>query len=82
MRTHVVPIGNSKGIRIPKPLLQLCQIKTDVNLVVRDKSLVIYPVRTHARAGWAQAFQAMHERGEDRPLIDDRLEFKRDQWKW
>lgn len=82
MRAHVVPIGNSKGIRIPKPLLELCRIKAEVDLVVRDKSLVIYPVCTHPRAGWAESFRTMHERGEDRLLIADRLDLEQDSWEW
>ena len=82
MRAHIVPIGNSKGIRIPKPLLELCHIKTEVDLVVRDKSLVIYPVRTHPRAGWAEAFRAMRERGEDRLLVDERVDLDPGSWEW
>jgi len=82
MRVHVVPIGNSKGIRIPKPLLELCQIKKEVDLVVRDKSLVIYPVRSHPRAEWAEAFRTMHERGEDRLLVDERVDLDLGSWEW
>ena len=63
-------------------MLELCRIKTEVDLVVRDKSLVIYPVRTHPRAGWAEAFRAMHERGEDRLLIDERLDLDPGSWEW
>ena len=82
MRAHIVPIGNSKGIRIPKPLLELCHIKTEVDLVVRDKSLVIYPVRTHPRVGWAEAFRTMHEQGEDRLLVDERVDWDPGSWEW
>jgi len=67
VRSRIVRIGNSKGIRIPKPLLEEAQLKDAVDITVEDGALVVRPVR-HPREGWAEAFRAMHDRGEDRLL--------------
>lgn len=68
MRTKIVRIGNSQGIRIPKPLLEASGLEGEVDLRVEDHSLVISPVR-QAREGWDRAFAAMTERG-DATLLD------------
>lgn len=64
MRTRIVKIGNSQGIRIPKPLIEETGLQGEVDLRVEDQSLVISRVR-EVREGWDQAFQRMAERGDD-----------------
>ena len=49
MKTHVVRIGNSQGIRIPKPLLEQTGLKGEVEITAQDDSLMIRPVRKPAR---------------------------------
>jgi len=44
MRARVVRIGNSKGIRLPKPLLDETGITEDVDLVVENNRIIIRPV--------------------------------------
>jgi antitoxin MazE len=68
MRTRIVKIGNSQGIRIPKPLIEETGLQGEVDLRVEDHSLVISRVRD-VREGWDQAFQRMAERGDD-TLLD------------
>ena len=58
MRTRIVPIGNSQGIRIPKVLLEQVGLEGEVELSVDGDSLIIRPA-TSPRAGWAMAFQEM-----------------------
>lgn len=70
MRTKIVRIGNSQGIRIPKPLLEESGLEGEVDLRVEDHSLVISPVR-QVREGWDRAFAAMAERGDDALLDAD-----------
>ena len=82
MKASIVPIGNSKGVRIPRALLDLCQIKTEVDLEVKGKTLVIRPIKSHPRAGWAKAFKAMHEQGDDQLVIDDSLDLDIEDWEW
>jgi len=67
MKTRLVRIGNSRGIRLPKPLISQAGLTDEVELHVRDGALVIKRAST-PRAGWAQAAKALHERDEDRLL--------------
>jgi len=84
MRTRIVRIGNSRGVRIPKPLLEQAGLGQEVELTVEDSRIVIAPAR-RARAGWAEAFQEMHARGDDRLLDQDSLSptrFDKTEWEW
>ncbi len=64
MRVRIVKIGNSRGIRIPKPLLDQTGIREDVELEVVDDCIVIRPV-SNPRKGWDTAFSKMADHGED-----------------
>ncbi len=64
MRAKLVKIGNSQGIRIPKPLLEQTGIMGDVELEVDKNQIIIRPV-LNPRAGWNEAFIAMAERNDD-----------------
>jgi len=64
MRAHIVKIGNSQGIRIPKPLLDQTGIKDDVELEVDHSRIIIRPV-SNPRSGWDDAFKAMAQNGDD-----------------
>lgn len=69
MKTRIVKVGNSQGIRIPKPLLEQTGLNGEVEIEVRDNTLVIAHTGNF-RSGWAKTFQAMAERGDD-VLLDD-----------
>jgi antitoxin MazE len=58
MKTRIVPIGNSHGIRIPKPLLEQTGLCGEVEICAEQDALVIRPVKK-PRATWAAAFQQM-----------------------
>lgn len=70
MRARIIKIGNSQGIRIPKPLLKQIGIGTDVELEVEDKRIIILPV-SNPRENWDEAFKQMASNGDDALLIDD-----------
>jgi antitoxin MazE len=44
MRARIVKIGNSQGIRIPKPLLEQLKIKEDVDIEIENNQITIRPV--------------------------------------
>jgi len=69
MKTRIVSIGNSRGIRIPKPLLEKTGLTGAVEIRAERNGLVIRPV-AKPRDGWAAAFQKMAERGDD-ALLDE-----------
>ncbi len=81
MLTHLVSIGNSRGIRIPATLLRQYNINEEVELLPGKDEIIIRPITRKPREGWSEAFAAMHERGEDEPLIDDALEPEGWEWK-
>jgi antitoxin MazE len=57
MKTELVRIGNSRGIRIPKPLIEQCGFGHTVELRVEQNRLIIAPARS-PRQGWREAFTA------------------------
>lgn len=81
-RTRIVQIGNSKGIRVPKMLLEHAQLPDEVELEAENGRLIVRAAR-EARAGWADAAKSMHARGEDR-LLDapTSSEFDEQDWQW
>jgi antitoxin MazE len=83
MKTRIVSIGNSKGIRIPKPLLEQTGLHGEVDIRANGNSLVIRPA-TKPRAGWGAQFREMARRGDDR-LLDDVVSLSKwdeDEWEW
>jgi len=84
MKIRIVPIGNSHGIRIPKPLLEQTGLSGEVEISAEDDALVIRPVK-RPRAGWAAAFQEMAHLGDD-TLLDDMApslsDWDKDEWEW
>ena len=82
MRAHIVPIGNSKGIRIPVTLLKLCHIQSEVDIQMKGHSIVISPVNNKPRNGWMEAFRQMHAHGEDRLLVNDSVDMSMENWEW
>jgi len=64
MRAHIVRIGNSQGIRIPKPILEQLGIIEDVDIKVENSQIIIRPV-LNPRSGWNDAFREMAENGDD-----------------
>ena len=74
MITKVIPIGNIKGVSIPDLILDKCHIKDNVQLEVRNGEIIIKPLGKKPRDNWDQAFQMMHENGDDELLIDDGLD--------
>jgi antitoxin MazE len=67
MKTSLVQIGNSRGVRIPKTFLEQAGLRDEIEIEVRGSQVVIRPAN-HPRAGWDEAFAAMALRGDDRLL--------------
>ena len=82
MKTKIIRIGNSRGVRIPKPLLEQAGLENEVLLRVVDDGIVIESA-DKPRAGWGEAARTLHERGAD-GLLDDMspTEFDESEWVW
>jgi antitoxin MazE len=83
MKAQIIRIGNSKGIRIPRPLLEQCHLEGEVELTAQPEGLVVRPVGG-PRQGWAAAFEKMAHYGDDALLDADApaTEWSRKEWKW
>ncbi|HET9982449.1 MAG TPA: AbrB/MazE/SpoVT family DNA-binding domain-containing protein [Longimicrobiales bacterium] len=84
MKTRIIRIGNSQGIRIPKPLLEQSGLGDEVELEVQPNQIIIRSA-SHPRRGWAEAFQAMAAQGEDVLLDADApggSEWDAEEWEW
>jgi antitoxin MazE len=84
MKTRIMSIGNSKGVRIPKALLEQAHLRGEVEISVENGSLVIRPFK-RPRAGWAVAFRKMGHCGDD-PLVDEMASalssWDETEWEW
>jgi antitoxin MazE len=84
MKTRIVRIGNSQGIRIPKLLLERSNLAEEVELQAQDNQIVIRSAR-EPRQGWADAFRAMADRADDE-LLDEaaiaQTQWDADEWQW
>lgn len=73
MELSVINIGNSKGIRFSKTILEQYNISDKVELILEKSQIVIRP-KTQIRKNWDKAFMQMNQSGEDSLLIDDVFE--------
>ncbi len=82
MKAKIVRIGNSRGIRLPKLLLEQAGLSNEVDLDLRDGEIVISRAQ-RPREGWAEAAQSLANQGEDE-LLDTpaSTRFDREEWEW
>jgi antitoxin MazE len=84
MKARIVRIGNSKGVRIPKPILEQTGLSGEVDISAEKDAVVIRPA-ARPRAGWEAAFRAMARRGDDH-LLDDAgpalSRWDEEEWEW
>jgi antitoxin MazE len=82
MKTHLIRVGNSRGIRLPKPLISQAGLTDEVELHIRDGAIVIENISS-PRKDWAKAAKAMHDRTEDVLLMPSNpTHFDEKTWKW
>ena len=82
VRTQVIKIGNSRGIRIPKLFIDQAKLGNEVEIAIQRGTLVIRPLSL-PRSGWAEQFRAMAERRDDK-LLDNPAptKWERSEWVW
>jgi antitoxin MazE len=73
MELSVINIGNSKGIRLSKTILEKYSISDKIELILEKGYIVLKP-KVEPRKGWEKAFKKMHENGDDQLLMDDIFE--------
>jgi antitoxin MazE len=70
MELSLINIGNSKGIRLSKTILEKYSISDKIELIL-EKGYIILKPKKEPRKGWEQSFKKMHENGDDALLMDD-----------
>ncbi|MBU3715338.1 MAG: AbrB/MazE/SpoVT family DNA-binding domain-containing protein [Ferruginibacter sp.] len=70
MNVSLISIGNSKGIRLPKAVLEKYNIQDTVELILEKGYLILKP-KSEARKGWEKAFKKMHDNGDDKLIVPD-----------
>ena len=84
IKVKIIRIGNSKGIRLSKSLIEQYNLKDEVLLQAKKDSIVIRPVE-NPRADWEKSFEDMRLRGDD-GLLDEGTEIESEweqaEWQW
>jgi antitoxin MazE len=82
MLVSVVAIGNSKGIRLPKTILEQLNVSDKLDLEVENQQIILKPVNSIPRIGWSEAFIKMHNEHQDSLIITDSNEVEAFEWEW
>lgn len=83
MKTTLIPIGNSRGVRIPKPLIKQCGLSEEIEMDVHDNAIIIRAPR-QIRQGWERSFAQMARLKDDTLLDSAPLppRFDDEEWQW
>jgi antitoxin MazE len=82
MRARLIRIGNSRGVRIPRPLIEEARLGDEVELLIRGESIVIRRAKS-PREGWSDAAASLAAR-QEQPLLDPPTptRFDEEEWEW
>lgn len=81
MEASIIKIGNSKGLRLSKTILEKYNIHDKVKIILDKGQIIIRPIAT-PRKNWDNQFRKMAENGDDQLLMDDVLvDESLDEWK-
>ena len=83
VKVKLVPIGNSRGVRIPQAFIKACGFGEHVDMRV-EQSAIVLSAPSPARDNWDSAFAKMADAGDDAPLLPDDMSREWDdaQWEW
>lgn len=82
IKSRIVKIGNSRGIRIPHTLLEQAGLSDEIEMSVEGDQIIIHPVRK-ARDGWEQHFALMAKNHDDQLLDEVTIsEWDEEEWTW
>ncbi len=82
MKLNIIPIGNSKGIRIPSSVLNQCHIESKVNMLIENGKIILVPVSKKTREGWNIKFKDMAKNNDDNLIINDDIDLDSGDWEW
>ena len=73
MELPIIQIGNSKGFRLSKTLIEKYNIKDKVEIILEKGHIILKPI-AEPRKDWDAAFKEMKKNGDDQLLFDDVFE--------
>ncbi len=73
MKTTIIQIGNSRGLRLSKTILEKYNIKDKVEMILEKGQIILKPI-SNPRKNWEKAFEEMRENNDDRLLFNDIFE--------
>lgn len=80
MEIPIIKIGNSKGLRLSKAILEKYNIKDKVQLILENNRIILKPIQS-PRENWEAAFKIMHLYEDDQLLIPDSFDDENlDEW--
>lgn len=80
MEIQIIKIGNSKGLRLSKTLLEKYDIKDKVELILEKGYIILKPI-SKPRKGWEKSFKEMNKNADDQLLFDEVFEDRNlDEW--
>lgn len=80
MLVSVVKIGNSRGIRFPKIVLDKFLVKDKMDMEVTENGILLTPVKDTPRSDWTEKFCKMHENKDDK--LEEIPESGDFEWEW
>lgn len=82
MKTTLIPIGNSRGVRIPKPFIDQCHLTEEIEIEVQNHRIIIQSAHK-ARSSWDGAFAAMAKNMDDKMLDNPtQTRWDKEEWQW
>jgi antitoxin MazE len=83
MKAHIIKIGNSRGVRLPKKLLAEAGLSEEIEIRAQNGVIIISSAAPRPRAGWAEAAKRMRCWNDDQMLdTPTPNNFDHDEWKW
>ncbi len=80
MKSNLIKIGNSKGVRITSSIIKECDFGNEVEIKVVGKKVIIEAIK-EPRSNWQNSFEKMHENKEDILISENSNDFDKD-WEW
>jgi len=81
MRASIIKIGNSRGLRLPKAIIEQCGFDNEVEIQVRNNEVIIRPIK-RPRHDWEEAFKNMAKKGDDHLIEFPDSQWDKEEWEW
>jgi antitoxin MazE len=82
LHLQIRQIGNSRGVVIPKAILEQVGFDNEADLVIEGDKLVLSKPKKNPREGWAEDSKAIAGAGEDILVLGDFMNETDEDWVW